>query len=79
MRAGDPSFLQTSASSGLSEIGMTGIWEKIEGKKRRAAAAFRLNGESTIAARRFFPSVSQLDTCHPDCREGSPTLFLQLT
>jgi hypothetical protein len=58
---------------------MTGLCGKMGGKEAASRSSVkdkRRNG--TFATRRFFSSVSQLDTCHPDRREGSPSHFLQL-
>ena len=40
LREGDPSFLQISASSDLSEFGMTGYFMEHWRKKRRFATTF---------------------------------------
>jgi hypothetical protein len=73
---GDPSSLQTCASSGLSEFGMTGLSWKQRGKKRRAAniPLFHLSRTLLRLVASFPLIVNQLPVI-PSGSEGSPYLF----
>ena len=74
---GDPSFLQTSASSDLSEFGMTGYFVGHWRKKRRFAATFY--SCISVANRRFFLLLINYIPVIPSASEGSPSLFQQVT
>jgi hypothetical protein len=65
LREGDPSFLQTSAGSGLSEFGMTGhLWD-IGGRSGDSQYFFMKNFtcESPL-----LPPDNQQHTCHPEAQ-----------
>ena len=78
LQEGDPSFLQTSASSDLSEFGMTGYFWGHWRKKRRFATSF-YSKSILLANRRFFLLIINKIPVIPSTSEGSPSLFLQLT
>jgi hypothetical protein len=56
------------------------FWGKMWGKEAASRSSILDKWRiGTFAARRFFPSVSQLNTCHPDAKRGISISFQHLT